>query len=107
MSSATPPENASPHGVTEHVPKASNWRKLWPQISVALALAALLLGGQLWQKLSSMQEMLARQSADAGQLSMQANSMAKNAQDQTQETAAKVALLDARLSEVAFQRTQL
>ena len=107
MSSATPPENASPHGVTEHVPKASNWRKLWPQISVALALAALLLGGQLWQKLSSMQEMLARQSADAGQLSMQANSMAKNAQDQTQETAAKVALLDARLSEVALQRTQL
>ncbi len=107
MSSATPPENSSPHGVTEHAPRASRWRKWLPSVSVALSVVALLLGGQLWQKLSSMQELLARQSADAGQLSMQANSLAKNAQDLTQETAAKVALLDARLSEVALQRTQL
>ena len=54
-----------------------------------------------------MQEQLARQSADAGQLSVQANSMAKHAEQLTQETAARVALLDARLSEVALQRNQL
>jgi len=62
---------------------------------------------QLWFKLSTMQEQLARQSADAGQLSVQANSMAKHAEQLTQETAARVALLDARLSEVALQRSQL
>ena len=93
--------------MTEHALKYSRFRKWLPQISLALALLAVLMGWQLWQKLSTMQEQLARQSADAGQLSMQANSMAKNAQDLTQETAAKVALLDARLSEVALQRTQL
>jgi uroporphyrin-3 C-methyltransferase len=38
---------------------------------------------------------------------MQANSLAKNAQDLANETAARVALLDTRLSEVALQRAQL
>ena len=38
---------------------------------------------------------------------MQANSLAKNAQDLANETAARVALLDTRLNEVALQRSQL
>lgn len=99
MSSASTTESS-------HAP-ASRWRRWLPQISVTLAVLSLLLCWQLWQKVSTMQELLARQSADAGQLSMQANSLAKSAQDQTQETAARVALLDARLSEVALQRSQL
>ena len=73
-------------------------------LSVVLALVLVL---TLWQKLSLIQEQLARQSADAGQLAMQANSMAKNAQDLSNETAARLTLLDARLSEVALQRSQL
>jgi uroporphyrin-3 C-methyltransferase len=72
-----------------------------------IALLALALAIMLWQKLSLIQEQLARQSADAGQLSMQANSLAKNAQDLANETAGRVALLDTRLSEVALQRSQL
>jgi uroporphyrin-3 C-methyltransferase len=72
-----------------------------------VALLALALAIMLWQKLSLIQEQLARQSADAGQLSMQANSLAKNAQDLANETAGRVALLDTRLSEVALQRSQL
>jgi uroporphyrin-3 C-methyltransferase len=72
-----------------------------------VAVLALALAVMLWQKLSLIQEQLARQSADAGQLSMQANSLAKNAQDLSNETAARVALLDSRLSEVALQRSQL
>jgi len=72
-----------------------------------VAVLALVLAVMLWQKLSLIQEQLARQSADAGQLSMQANSLAKNAQDLSNETAARVALLDSRLSEVALQRSQL
>ena len=107
MSSDTPTVHPPSHGVTEHAPQRSRFRRWLPFISLTLALVSFLLGLQLWQKLSGMQEMLARQSADAGQLSMQANSLAKNAQEQTQETAAKVAMLDARLSEVALQRTQL
>ena len=107
MSSDTPQEHPPTSGVTEHAPHTARVRQWLPQISMGLAVLAMLLSWQLWQKINNMQEMLARQSADAGQLSMQANSLAKNAQDQTQETAAKVALLDARLNEVALQRTQL
>jgi uroporphyrin-3 C-methyltransferase len=107
MSSATTTENVPQQGLGQLAPQASRWRKWLPNLSLVLALIAVLLAWQLWQKVSTMQEMLARQSADAGQLSMQANSMAKSAQEQTQETAARVALLDARLSEVALQRSQL
>ena len=73
----------------------------------AVALAALVASGLLWQKLSGIQEQLARQSADAGALSQEARAVAKQAQDQAREAAARVSVFDARLSEVALQRTQL
>ena len=84
-----------------------SWLTRLPALTLAIALIAALACLQLWLKLSNIQEQLARQSADAGQLSMQATSMAKHAEQLTQETAARVALLDARLSEVALQRSQL
>jgi uroporphyrin-3 C-methyltransferase len=89
---------------TDHV---SWWRQKLPLLATLLAVLCALACIQLWIKLSAMQEQLARQSADAGQLSMQANSSAKHADELSQETAARVALLDARLSEVALQRSQL
>jgi len=72
-----------------------------------LALVALLSSGFLWQKLASIQEQLARQSADAGAQSVEARATAKQAQELARETAARVAVFEARLSEVALQRTQL
>jgi uroporphyrin-3 C-methyltransferase len=54
-----------------------------------------------------MQEMLARQSADAQSNSAEAHALAKQAVSLAQETAARAAVLDARLSEVALQRGQL
>ena len=83
------------------------WRQKLLLLTLSLAVLCALACLELWLKLSTMQEQLARQSADAGQLSVQANSMAKHAEQLTQETAARVALLDARLSEVALQRSQL
>jgi uroporphyrin-3 C-methyltransferase len=83
------------------------WRQKLPLLALALGLLCAAACVQLWLKLSTMQEQLARQSADAAQLSVQAHSMAKHAEQLTQETAARVALLDARLSEVALQRSQL
>ncbi|WHZ10694.1 MAG: uncharacterized protein OJF60_001133 [Burkholderiaceae bacterium] len=81
----------------------------WPAlIAVAVvALAALLLAVLLWQRLSAIQGHLARQSADSGTRAMEARSMAKEAQDLSRETAARQALSDQRLAEVAAQRTQL
>lgn len=74
---------------------------------VLLALVALLTAGMLWQKLGMMQEQLARQSADSSALSVEARAVAKQAQDLARETAAKQSVMEARLSEVALQRSQL
>jgi len=73
----------------------------------ATAVLALLLSALLWQKLSSMQEQLARQSADASALSLEARSTAKMALELARESAARVAVFDARLSESTLQRSQL
>ena len=74
---------------------------------LALAGLALLVSVLLWQKLSRIQEQLARQSADAGQQSLEAKAWAKQAQDTVKDSAARLGLVEARLSEVALQRTQL
>jgi uroporphyrin-3 C-methyltransferase len=72
-----------------------------------LASLALLSSLLLWQKVSNMQEQLARQSGDAQAQSQEARALAKQAVALAQETAARAAMLDARLSEVALQRSQL
>ena len=72
-----------------------------------VALLALLLSVLLWQRLSAIQEQLARQSADSGAHAVEARTVARQAQEQTRELAARLALMEARLSEVALQRTQL
>jgi uroporphyrin-3 C-methyltransferase len=74
---------------------------------LVLALVALVSSGLLWQKLSSIQEHLARQSADATAQVVEARAFAKQAQEVALETAAKLAVTEARLSEVSLQRTQL
>lgn len=79
----------------------------WVVGGIVVAVLALLLGGLLWQKLSSIQEHLARQSADSGAQAAAAHTTAKQAQDLAMETAAKVAVTEARLSEVFLQRAQL
>ena len=73
----------------------------------AVAAAALLASAVLWQKLSNIQEQLARQSADATAQSIEARTVAKAAQELARETAAKLAVSDARFNEVSLQRTQL
>ncbi|QHJ00143.1 hypothetical protein GT347_20460 [Xylophilus rhododendri] len=70
----------------------------------ALALAASV---TLWQRLSSIQEQLARQSADAGGQSIEARAMARQAQEVAQDSISRVGVLEARLAEVSLQRSQL
>lgn len=70
----------------------------------AMALVASIM---LWQRLSAMQETLARQSGDATMHAAEARASAKEAQDLARETAARLAVAEVRLGEVALQRTQL
>jgi len=92
---------AAPLAVTNSV-----LHRFLPVVAVVAA-AGLASSGLLWQKLTNIQEQLARQSADAGQHASEARTTAKQAQDLAMETAAKLAVTEARLSEVSLQRTQL
>ena len=73
----------------------------------ALALAGTVGSALVWQRLNAIQEQLARQSAEAGSEATQARATAKQAQDLALETAAKLAVIEAKLAEVSLQRTQL
>lgn len=77
---------------------------LWAGLLAAGALLAALL---LWDKVTNMQEQLARQSGAAQAASGEAGALARQSLALAQETAARVAVLDARLAEVALQRGQL
>jgi uroporphyrin-3 C-methyltransferase len=74
---------------------------------VLLAGAGLVSTALLWQKLSNIQEQLARQSADSGANAVEARTLARQAQELAREAAARQAVLETRLSEVAMQRGQL
>ncbi|WP_394791834.1 uroporphyrinogen-III C-methyltransferase [Rhodoferax sp.] len=98
MTAELPPESSTPPA------KSSNKLVLFLG---GVAVLALLSSGLLWQKLSSIQEHLARQSADAGAQAVEARTIARQAQDLSRETAAHQAVSDAKLSESTLQRTQL
>jgi uroporphyrin-III C-methyltransferase len=74
---------------------------------IAALAISMLASFYLWRKLTNMQEHLARQSADATNLSVEARSLAKNAQEVAREASARSSLNETRLSEVALQRSQL
>jgi len=103
-----PPETQSPvdSPAAPPAPAASLLRPLlW--LLAAVALVALVATSLLWQKVLGMQEQLARQSADTGAQSVEARTLARQALDQARDTAARQAVSDAKLSEVALQRSQL
>lgn len=102
----TPPAPAAQlpaPALPDQKPDASRW--LW---AVGLVAAGGLLGSVLvWQKVGNIQEQLARQSAEATAQATEARATARQAQELVMETAAKLAVTEARLSEVTLQRTQL
>ena len=95
-------QSAAPPAV---VPFAVSRTMVWG-LGSALLLALVLIGA-VWQRLNITQEQLAKQSAESGFNSQEARTLARQAQDQVRETAARQALMEARLSEVTLQRTQL
>ena len=95
-------------GLTMIDPAESSGRSSWLLLVAALlAAAGLLASGLLWQKVSNMQEELARRSTDSGAQAVEARTLARQAEEATRELAARLALQDTRISEVSLQRTQL
>ena len=79
----------------------------WVLTLGVLAAVGLFSSALLWQKLSGIQEQLARQSQDTSEQAIEAKAMAKQAQELARDTAAHLALTDNKLNEVALQRSQL
>lgn len=101
---STPDEPAAAPGAF-----ASSARMLGWALALVAVLAILGLAGSalLWQRLSGIQEALARQSQDAGRQAIEARALARQASDLAQETSAKLAVQETRVNEVALQRSQL
>jgi uroporphyrin-3 C-methyltransferase len=72
-----------------------------------LVLASLALAWSAEQRVRKLEQELVRRQQDSQTLSGEARLLAKRADETARESAAKVSLLEARLAEVAIQRTQL
>jgi len=105
----TQPGRAKPPPSAADTPALSVLLGLSPVAMLAFAVAAIALIASvvLWQRLSAMQETLARQSGESTMHAATARASAKAAQDLARETAARLATTEVRLGEVALQRTQL
>lgn len=104
--------NAAPNAVQTAAGSMNNtantgFSKIFTIFMIAALAISMLASFYLWRKLTNMQAHLARQSADATNLSVEARSLAKNAQDVAREASARSSLNETRLSEVALQRSQL
>ena len=81
--------------------------RTWVLAVAALAVIGLLSSALLWQKLSTIQEELARRSTDASAQSIEARTLAREARESTRELGARLALQETRITEVSLQRIQL
>ena len=100
------PVKASVPGPNAAAPQSSSGRWMI-LLALGVSAVALLAAAQVWQKMSRLQEQLAKQSAEAGQQSLEAKAWAKQAQDTVKDSAARLGLVESRLGEVALQRSQL
>lgn len=113
----TPPEHApAPHPTpahpeyAPHAPRPATAGSTWVWTSVALGVAATVAiasSVMLWQRLNNIQQQLALQSADARGQSVEARTLARQAEDASRDTASRMSVLEARVGEVALQRGQL
>lgn len=109
-SAAAPPVPPTGAAVAPEAAVPGSTGKLWAYSLTAVAVLAvvgLTSSVLLWQKLSTIQEQLARQSADAGAQAVEARTLAREAQEQTSDTATRLTVAETRLNEVALQRGQL
>jgi uroporphyrin-3 C-methyltransferase len=110
---------ASPPSIAEPVPAAPvaaaapprrlpGW--LAPAVLALLVLLIFIALVQAWsaqQRVRTLEQELVRRQQDSGRQSGEAQVMARQAQEVARDSAAKVALLEAKLAEVAIQRSQL
>ena len=107
--SDTPTAPSSASSASFGVAVASAWwrSRIWALALLLLALVGAVGSLLLWQKLSHVQEELARRSADTGTQAIEARTLARQAQESSRELSARLAVTENRISEVSLQRGQL
>lgn len=88
-------------------PRAAGLPLVLSALALAVGGAGIALGWRAEQRSKALEQELVRRQQDSQQQSTEARLLAQQTQDGLRESAAKVSLLEARLSEVAVQRSQL
>lgn len=88
-------------------PPAAGLSRAWALVLAVAAAAGLFASAMLWNRLSAIQEELARRSLESGAQAVEARTLARQAQDGTRDLTARLALQETRISEVSLQRAQL
>jgi uroporphyrin-3 C-methyltransferase len=102
LSATSSPGTARPDHTTEH--------RGWLALAAVLAVTAgisLVLAWRTQQRVDAVEKELVRRLEESQTESAEARLLAKQSQDTVMATAAKLALVEARVAEVAVQRTQL
>jgi uroporphyrin-III C-methyltransferase len=97
---------AAPPPVAGHGP-LGRWVAAGAVLLAALASGALGFAWNTQQRVKALETELVRRQADSSGEATEARLLARQAQDEAREAAAKVALLEARVAESSMQRTQL
>jgi uroporphyrin-III C-methyltransferase len=88
-------------------PRRSRWVTVLVVLLILVVAVSLGLAWSAQQRVRKLEQELVRRQQDSQTQSGEARLLAKRADDTARESAAKVTLLEARLAEVAIQRTQL
>jgi uroporphyrin-3 C-methyltransferase len=83
------------------------WIAAGAVLLAALCAAAVMYAWNSQQRVKGLEQQMVKRQEDSGALAAEAQMLARQAQDSSRDAAAKVALLEARVAEVAVQRTQL
>lgn len=104
---STPPPLAPQAGENTPAPLAARGAGVAVWVAGVLAVLALAMATLLWQKVSTMQEQLARQSSDALNRSVEARTLARQAESEAREAVARMAALDGRVNDLLGYRNQV
>src|SRR5690349_7222689 len=95
-----PPESLPALAPQPEPPRPAAMGRATLFVLVAIAGAALVSTTMLWQRLNTVQEQLARQSADSGTQAIEARTLARQAQEQVRDALARQTVLESKLNEV-------
>ncbi len=101
---ADPPVAALPVVVANPL---GRWLAVGAALLTALATAAAVLAWSAQQRVKGLEAELVKRQTDSGSQATEARTLARQAELSSRETAAKLALLEARVAETSLQRTQI